>query len=150
MEKVLKQRFQKYQKPKKAQLGKLKKKLWKIFSEFVRLSESDLDGNSQCVTCGLRVHWKALQAGHFISGRNNGVLFDERNVHSQCAVCNIWKHGNLEEYYPYMLKKYGQGIIDSIKENKRNPPKLTVGWYEKSIEYYEDLVCKLKFEKKVF
>lgn len=149
MAKAKKLKFQKYQKPKKS-LGKLKKKLWGIFSEYIRLRDSDQDGNCVCVTCGLRTYWKNLQAGHFISGRNNGVLFDERNVHGQCKVCNLWKHGNLEEYYPFMMKKYGNEIIESIKENKRNPPKLTVGWYEQSITYYEDKVLKLKFEKKVF
>lgn len=128
-------------------LSSYKAKLWKIFSEFIRLRDSNLDGQAMCVTCDKWMPWKEGQAGHFIQGRTNGILFDERNVHFQCAPCNIWKHGNLENYYPFMMDKYSQSVIDDLKRLKRQLVKLDSTWYENHIEYYIEQVRLLKIQK---
>lgn len=60
---------------------------------------------------------KKMDAGHFIQGRHNSVLFDERNVHAQCQRCNRFLHGNLVPYYEYMLSRYGAKIIEELKTN---------------------------------
>lgn len=131
--------------PKRAkQLKTLKARLWKIFSEYIRLKYATPDGFVTCVTCGQSKNWKEAQAGHFLSGRNNGILFDERNVAPQCLACNVFKHGNIEEYYPWMLETYGQPIIDELRKLKMNPPKLSTDWYEGQINLYSAKVSLLK------
>lgn len=68
----------------------------------------------RCCTCNEVFSFKQLQAGHFEQGRHNAVLFDERNVHAQCAGCNIFKHGNLRKYEQFMRQRYGQEVIDEL------------------------------------
>ncbi len=64
-----------------------------------------------------------MHAGHFVQGRRNAVLFDERNVHPQCPGCNLYRSGNIINYYPFMLETYGQEVIDELKANKHKETK---------------------------
>jgi hypothetical protein len=41
-------------------------------------------------------------------------LFDERNVHFQCKRCNGPLKSNPRKYQAYMLKRYGQEVIDEL------------------------------------
>lgn len=84
-----------------------KKKAWDAFSKYIRARDK------KCVTCGAVTN---LQAGHFIGGRHNSVLFDERNCHAQCYGCNVGKKGNMVQYYKFMFKRYGQNVIDELQE----------------------------------
>lgn len=126
---------------KKPKLGDLKKKLWKLTSDYVRLSESD-GYFGQCVTCGIRKQWRKLQAGHFIpKAQGNAVYFDLRNVHTQCFRCNINLGGNGPEYYPYMLTRYGQETIDELRRLSNTTVKFTQSDY---LEMIEDMKQKLE------
>jgi len=103
-------------------LSKAKKKAWDSFSKWVRQNGS-IAGFNECVTCGRKKPWKELHAGHFIPGRHNSVLFDERNVHPQCYACNVVLGGNGPKYQRYMKSKYGQKVIDELEElDRQNRP----------------------------
>jgi hypothetical protein len=92
-----------------------KKKCWDLFSEVIRYRDCQEEGNyGQCITCGERKHFSELQAGHFIPGRHNSVLFDLRNCHSQCMRCNVFLKGNPIKYYRFMLDVYGKDVIDEL------------------------------------
>lgn len=91
--------------------SKAKEQAWDIFSIYIRLRDEE----QGCFTCPVQKPWKEMQAGHFISGRHNSVLFDERNCHSQCVRCNVFLKGNMIEYYPRMLAVYGQATISELK-----------------------------------
>jgi hypothetical protein len=96
----------------------LKAKAWSLFSIFIRKRDS-VNGIGTCRSCGITAPWQEMQAGHFISGRTNAVLFDERITNSQCPPCNIWKHGNLYAYGKFMEAKYGKEEVDKlIQESK--------------------------------
>ena len=145
-------RIDKVGKPKLVKIGKLKKKLWTLFSEWIRRKDCDSNGCTFCVTCMERgekkyLHWTELQAGHFLAGRSNGIIFDERGVWPQCISCNIFKRGATEDYYPYMIRTQGQEVIDELKRLKRTPIKLEREWYEARINWYRDKLNGL--EKKV-
>jgi hypothetical protein len=92
-----------------------KAKCWKLFSEIVR-AKGCKNGYGNCVTCGVRKHFSELQAGHFIPGRHNSVLFEWDNVHPQCMKCNVFLHGNLLAYRDYMVKMYGEKTIEALRE----------------------------------
>jgi hypothetical protein len=117
-----------------AELSKQKKKTWVAFSEYIRTRDCKEYGKNhpsaelmcECVTCKRVYPYSKLQAGHFIQGRTNGVLFDERGVHAQCVGCNMFKGGLIEDYYPFMLEKYGQEVIDDIKKKRLDTIKFSV------------------------
>jgi len=99
----------------KSDLDKAKTKCWKTFSIYIRtrdcirFKQSLTEGI--CVTCKRPYPFKQLQAGHFIGGRMNSVLFDERIVYTQCYSCNgnppFGKGGNYVEYFLFMMNSEG-------------------------------------------
>jgi endogenous inhibitor of DNA gyrase (YacG/DUF329 family) len=101
---------------KKKTIGKLKLEAWKWTSIEVRTRNADWKGMVQCVTCGKRMHWREAQAGHFIPGRRNNLIFDSRNIHVQCPACNVFLHGNLIPYYQFMQKTHGEKVIAELRQ----------------------------------
>lgn len=98
-----------------------KKKLWKVFSEYIRKRDRDLvTGLSVCFTCGLQRDYKQLQAGHGIPRAAGGLIlyFHEMNVHTQCYRCNINLGGNGVVYNERLRDLYGDGIIKALQDAK--------------------------------
>ena len=89
----------------------------KFIQLYVRLKETDVNGYGLCCSCGNMNPWSNLHGGHFQpKGCNyNAAAFDERNVHIQCATCNIYGCGNPAGYSKYMEKKYGWDVIAEIE-----------------------------------
>lgn len=103
-----------------------KDRAWKAFSSYIRtrdcLRTTMRTDAGTCCTCNRLFPYKRLQAGHFIDGRNNAVLFSEQGVHAQCEECNLkppyGKGGNPMMYWQFMLDYYGREVIDRlIKES---------------------------------
>ncbi len=81
----------------------------KLFSQYVRMKGCDKNGFDNCYTCGIRLHWKKMNAGHFHHGK---LDFDERNRRKQCPQCNTWKSGNLGIFGTKLAEELGvQGMI---------------------------------------
>ncbi len=126
-------------KAKRVKTSTLKKKAWDQFSIFIRTRGADETGLNQCVTCGLKFPWKALQAGHFIRGRLNANLFDERGCHAQCHRCNIHFQGNVVLYYKWMLTRFGQEVIDDLILQNSKTRKWQPGELQAIFEKYKEL-----------
>tara|TARA_Y100000004_G_scaffold63462_1_gene71165 strand:- start:9164 stop:9568 length:405 start_codon:yes stop_codon:yes gene_type:complete len=77
-------------------LPKLKKKLDKVFSLYIRMKHADDNGNVKCFTCESVKNWKEIQAGHFQSRRFMNTRWSEVNVKPQCVKCNMFNQG--EQY----------------------------------------------------
>lgn len=123
-------------------ISQLKKTAWDWFSKFIRARNADYRGYARCVTCGVIKHWKELQAGHFIPGRHNSNLFDERGCHPQCYHCNIGLKSNPREYDRFMREKYGgKTIIELEKQDKQSVQFTRQELIEKAAHY------RLEFEK---
>ena len=88
------------------------------FNKMIRLIESDKNGFSKCVTCGVRKHYKEMNAGHY----RHGLDFIRENQHNQCVKCNKYMSGNLAEYTLFMIDNYGRERVDEIM----NMPKLKI------------------------
>jgi hypothetical protein len=141
----------KSKKPKpKLSTSSAKRRAWDAFSRYVRLRDAiettRTKTHVRCCTCGevYPAFGKGcVQAGHFIGGRNNSILFDERCVHGQCYVCNVHKKGASDEYWLFMEKKYGRGVIDELMIQKRLLMPLKVFELleieEKYLKKYEEL-----------
>ena len=98
-----------------------KKKAWDEFSIFIRLRDAlNTTGRQDflvCCSCGKTYPAfgkGCAQAGHFVPGRKNAILFDERNVHGQCYNCNHTLKGNWPGYMKFMLVRYGREIVDEL------------------------------------
>ena len=118
-------------------LGALKRKSWRLFSEYIRRRYADKDGFASCITCSKRFHWKDLQASHFLAGRSASILFLESNCHQACYDCNVMRYGHLVNYLNFMLATYGQEKIDELKRIKNQVFKPSRDYYENLIEEYE-------------
>lgn len=92
----------------------LKENTWGYFSKYIRMKHADWRGYVVCITCSKRMFWKAADAGHFVPGRKNIILFDERHVYPQCSRCNRFRAGNWDKYYVVMKTKHGQKVIDEL------------------------------------
>lgn len=117
-----------------------KKEAWDWCSKYIRLRDAieyqkrfpEVDlGWVDCCTCGRIIHIKKnADAGHFIdrgSGGASGVYFDERNIHTQCKLCNggFRKGVNIQgkvkgAYNQFMMDKYGPKVIDELLWLDRN------------------------------
>jgi hypothetical protein len=126
---------------KKGSVAWWKGKAWDQFSIYVRVRDALLTTGTThsviCCTCGkiYPIRGKGTaQAGHFIPGRGNSVLFSERGVHAQCYHCNMQLKGNTARYLLYMQKKYGQEVIDELLAEYTQPRK----YYADELEYMRD------------
>ena len=112
-------------KPKKApksDRAKAKERAWKSFSEYIRTRDcirfTGDKTEGMCITCKRGFTYKQLQAGHFVGGRGNAVLFDERLVYSQCGHCNqkppMGLGGNYAMYALFMIDEWGRETTEEF------------------------------------
>lgn len=127
-----------------------KKKAWKYFSQFIRLRDAlETTGNKAqvfCFTCGKpypAFGKGCVQAGHFIPGRKNSVLFVEEIVHGQCYNCNVNLKGNWVEYERIMVEKYGKERVEEWKKLNRVVVKYTPNELLEKAEYYKNKVTEM-------
>ena len=83
------------------------KNTWDDFSIMIRVEAADAHGVCECVTCGLKKHWRSgyIQTGHCLAARymNSPVKFSETNVACQCRNCNL--DGRVAQWRPHASKK---------------------------------------------
>jgi len=101
---------------KKPTRSKLVKKLDTVFSQYIRLSNADNNGYCTCVTCNKTFHWKAIQAGHFMSRKHYSIRWDERNVKPQCVACNVYRAGEQYKYSLFLGKEVSNVLYLQSKE----------------------------------
>lgn len=96
-----------------------KETAWRWFSKFIRARDCLLTTGTieegDCISCGRRYTFERLQAGHFVPGRSNSVLFDEDGVNAQCVRCNKFLSGNYEKYEKRLLRKIGSKRLALVK-----------------------------------
>jgi hypothetical protein len=87
----------------------------RVFSEYIRLRDSNSFGNCNCITCGRYGSWKyAMDAGHFISRNHLSTRFNEKNCAAQCLNCNRFSSGKQYEFGIAIDKKYGKGTAEQL------------------------------------
>ena len=129
-------------------IKQLKDKAWKLFSRYIRLRDclktTGTLTHGTCITCGKVYQFESLQAGHFIAGRSNAVLFDEQGVFAQCYSCNVGKHGNLLEYRRKIIEMYGEGADELMEKESKKTKKFTIEELEELIEILKIKISKLE------
>ena len=123
----------------------LKEKAWDLVSLWVRKSNADENGMVKCITCPTVKHFKEMQAGHFIAGRGNSILFDTRGIAPQCYGCNCMHGGRPLVFLEYLENKLGKlqaiELKDELLRQSRIPYKFSREELSEKIETY-----KLKLE----
>jgi len=136
-------------KPKKRKITvtSAKKKAWKAFSEYIRLRDAleTTDTKNALICCTCKKLYPAFgkgcaQAGHFIGGRHNVHLFDEKQVHGQCYNCNINLKGNWPAYQEFMRNKYGLEITESIIQNRNTLIQYSIPDLQEIEQKYKDKI----------
>jgi 5-methylcytosine-specific restriction endonuclease McrA len=114
---------------KKKNISQLKKKLWTVFSQYIRQRDGYI-----CFTCGRKGEGSGIHAGHFISKAAGGLAlyFNEDNVHAQCYNCNINLSGRQWDYG----KKLGEEKVAELYKLKNENWKWSITDYEKKVEEY--------------
>lgn len=121
--------------------------LWYWFSLFIRTRDKDLP----CINCGLPKEDR--HAGHYIGTGQCGwdeLVFNEKNVNSECSSCNQRDKAKLK--YEYNLEKKYPGAPQELK-NLYHHYRLNGGrnWsrmaYIERINYYRGEVEKFSTPK---
>ena len=139
----------KHNKTKTLSIKKLKHKVWKVFSLYIRLKDADALGYTHCYTCGVRIpaietqEEKGAEAGHGLGGRNNSILFDEELVKPQCKRCNIFLGGNYDIFHAKLIKEHGLKWFENKLKLKNQSKQFTVEELNKLYVYYKAKVTKL-------
>jgi hypothetical protein len=101
------------------------KKLDSIFSQFIRLRNSDHSGTTECFTCGKRDHWKKLQNGHFQSRRHYSTRWDETNCQVQCSGCNVFRFGEQYQFGLNLNTLFKKNTAEKLLKKSRETVKYT-------------------------
>lgn len=139
----------KRRKPKSA--AQLKKKLWTVFSRYIRLRDAikttgDVDVVS-CVTCHAVKDIKSCDAGHFFSRTHTSIMFDEKNVHAQCKKCNMPPNpGEQYLYSKQIVVMYGEDELKRLEQERFNVKKYSTKELEQMILDYKEKVAGLTKE----
>jgi len=125
-------------KKKNLSLSALKKKAWKLVSEYVRRKDADEGGFVSCYTCGFPMHWKyEAQAGHAIPGRHNAVLLDIEILRPQCYACNCARKGMHHIFTTKLIEEHGMDWWKKKLDGARQIVKYTRDDLEKLIELFK-------------
>jgi len=153
-------------KAKKPTIAQIKKKLWHIFSQYIRIRDANKQGYVECVCSGKKMYWKGKRgvsgqnnAGHFIAKKFCPPLYyEESNVHCQWSYINNVAEGLQYIHGLYIIKRYGQKEMDRLWKisneysiwKEKNPNKTYTwdrAWLDaKVIEYTNKL--KIELEKR--
>ena len=120
--------------PELASLKSLKRKLDKVFSQWIRKRDALPNGIGICITCNRAA---VLQAGHFIKRQHTAGRWDEHNAHGQCAGCNIREMAL--EHYEAIIKKYGLEEAQRVRGLRHQTWKPTRSELGEMIAKYSEL-----------
>lgn len=144
---------------KKQTVASLKRSLKRIFSEYIRLRDSDENGFCTCISCGRKHYWRGvkhlgikpvMQMGHFIQQKGHpSIMFNPFNAHAQCSYCNGFLQGNQYLYGKKLEKMYGKKIVDDLFAKSKDEFIFTKDWLHRNITYYKKEVDRLKKSKKL-
>jgi len=119
-------------------ISKLKKKVWKVFSLYIRQKYSKR-GMVKCYTCGVVKPIKEMQCGHGLGGRGNSILFDEEICRPQCMQCNIFKGGNYDVFHAKLIEENGLEWFKAKLKQKQQTKQFTRKELEVLYEKYKTI-----------
>jgi len=128
--------FKKNDKPTLIQLSQ------KLVNQYIRLRDKGLP----CISCGHNfANGRQEHAGHYIPRSKSSLLrFDERNINTQCNICNDYLSGNVGEYRVGLIQKIGIKEVEFLEENKTTLKTWTVSELQSLIKTYRQKIKDIK------
>ncbi|WP_343463501.1 recombination protein NinG [Pantoea sp.] len=84
----------------------------RAFNDFIRARDGDI-----CISCGSTTA-VSYHAGHYqTTAAASQLRFNEDNVHSQCAACNIHHSGAIGPYRINLINKIGLQRVLALESN---------------------------------
>jgi hypothetical protein len=123
------------------------KKLDKAFSEYIRQKNAE-DGICTCISCGKKLPWKEMDAGHYINRKHLALRWNEINVQPQCRACNRFDEGNIPAFGLGLQNKYGEHIIKNLLASKKNTMKYTQYEIDIITQFYKNAIYDLRHSNK--
>jgi len=128
-------------KKRKRTIPQIKKTVQTKFNRFIRGRDSS-NGFFKCISCGEYYPVEKMNAGHYFSVRgNDGLRFNEYNVHGECSRCNLFDHSHLIWYGINLKERIGEirynALIEHARYLKKNPKKWTMDELDKLNEKYK-------------
>ena len=120
-----------------------KARTWALCSQYNRRKMADKDGYVTCITCGTNRHWQdMIQAGHWLDGRGNAILFEDDGIYPQCFRCNYYGGGNninvKENFHKFMEKTVGKKRMEELIRLKNTTKTFTIEELHDLQDEYED------------
>lgn len=117
----------------------LKDKALTAIQLLTRMKNADDNGIVQCVTCGVKRHYKdRMQGGHYIPRGSTKWCLDQRNLAPQCAYCNCFgmKSGGVaaQAFTIYMIDQYGKDFVEEMIRTKSEPVKMYKADYQEILD----------------
>jgi len=128
--------FKKNDKPVLLQLAQ------KLVNQFIRMR----DKGKPCISCGHDfTKGRQEHAGHYIPRSKSSLLrFDERNINTQCNICNDHLSGNVGEYRLGLIQKVGLDEVEFLEANKTALKTWTVEELQEVITTYRAKIKEIK------
>lgn len=128
---------------------KLREKLDRVFSQYIRLRDM-LPGNVfQCISCGRIKPINQADCGHYINRQHMATRFSEVNCNAQCRSCNRFDEGNMSGYRAGLVRKYGETKVVLLESMKNDVRKYSDFEYEALIKHYQFKIKELLALKNV-
>ena len=126
----------------------IRAELWPVFSRYIRMRDClEATGTisyGRCCTCGRSYPIGKLQAGHFIPGREDSILFEPTCVHSQCYRCNMLHQGEWVKYFRYMEEKYGLERVFKLMALSEEKREITPEWAAITMAFYLEQIAEME------
>lgn len=84
----------------------------RAFNDYIRARDGDI-----CISCGSKTAI-SYHAGHYrTTAAASQLRFNEDNVHSQCAACNVHHSGAVGPYRINLIAKIGAERVEALENN---------------------------------
>lgn len=118
-----------------------------VFSQYIRLRDSDENGYVTCYCeCGRVMYWTDAQCMHFRDRDHMNTRFSEDACKAGCEDCNCRKDGNIKAFGEH-LERDRPGSVEAIEEQARSLYKYDVPELKSLIAYYAKEVRVMKAKK---
>lgn len=132
-----------------------KQKLWHAFAEWVKLRDSDENGNANCISCNKAMKYPnsdgSVHAGHLYARSTTyaSLYFHPHNVNAQCDHCNTWLQGDAMRYREGLIARYGEEVLEELARISKEG--LTYKWtdddYREKAKSYRALCRAIKKDR---
>jgi len=118
-----------------------------IFSQYIRLRDSDENGYVTCYCeCGRVMYWTEAECMHFRDRDHMNTRFSEDACRAGCHDCNCRKDGNINAFGEH-LERDRPGSVEALEEQARAPYRYDVPELKGMIAYYSKEVRQMKAKK---